>query len=221
MTDQWIVIPRWDEFQHRDAARANVPTWVKTFTRLLSDDDYLNLTGHRRAILHGLWLEYARSRRQLRDDTRTLTHRLHLKVTTADLEALNHAGFIGVSASRPASNDASGSASTEKKREEGPPNPPEGGPATTSRKTRTRARTQPAGEACPHCNVVPPGGTTIAEHLENVHGLYTNHTEPAFDDSEEPTALDLEYLHANNGHEPDPPVVGSRAGAQESVRESQ
>jgi hypothetical protein len=117
VAERWIVIARWDEFQHRDAARAIVPTWVKTFTRLLSDDDYLSLTGHRRAVLHGIWLEYARSLRLLPDDTAVLSRRLSLKVTRPDLEALNHAGFIDFHASRPASNPASTPAGIEERRE--------------------------------------------------------------------------------------------------------
>ncbi len=103
----YIVIPRWDEFQHRDMARSTVPPWIKTYTKLLHDDEYLALTGDQRAILHGLWLEYASSRRRLRLDTRSLSSRLRLRVTSAQLEALNHAGFIEFSASKYASNLAS------------------------------------------------------------------------------------------------------------------
>ncbi len=96
----YIVVPRWDEFQHRDMARSTVPPWIKTYTRLLSDETYLALSGHRRAVLHGLWLEYARTRRQLTDGTATLSRRLALRVSTSDLEALSHAGFIHFSASK-------------------------------------------------------------------------------------------------------------------------
>ncbi len=116
--EQWIVIPKWEDFQHRDAARVVVPTWVKTFTKLLSDSDYLDLSGHRRAVLHGLWLEYARSTRRLRLDTLSLSRRLALRVTTADLEALNHAGFIHFSASKHAGKDAGTPAGIEERREE-------------------------------------------------------------------------------------------------------
>lgn len=104
MTEQWIVIPHWhsedghDGFQHyRDRA----PTWIKFYTRLLHDDDYLSLTGDQRAILHGLWLEYASSDGQLRLDTRSITSRLRLRVTTRQLERLNQAGFIHFYASKP------------------------------------------------------------------------------------------------------------------------
>lgn len=105
--ERWIVIPRWDEFQHRDMARSNVPPWVKNLTRLLSDEAYLSLTPHRRALLHGLWLEYARTRRQLPENTASISRRLAMKVTSRDLASLNHAGFLDFSASNPASDYAS------------------------------------------------------------------------------------------------------------------
>lgn len=103
----WIVVPRWKDYQHRDSARSKVPPWIKNETKLLSSPDYLSLTPHRRAMLHALWLEYARSLRRLPDDTATLSRRLGLRVLRTDLEALNHAGFIEFSASRPASRPAS------------------------------------------------------------------------------------------------------------------
>lgn len=103
----WVVVARWDEFQHPDVARSKVPPWVKNHTRLLSDEAYLNLTPHQRAVLHGLWLEYARTRRQLTANTASLTRRLALRVTTRQLKALNEAGFIQIVASKPASTVAS------------------------------------------------------------------------------------------------------------------
>lgn len=128
-TELWIVIPRWEEFQHPDTTRTGNIPWVKNFTRLLSDDAYLNLNASERAVLHGLWLEYARSRAGLRLatstrrasdelDTSSLTRRLNLRVTQKTLERLNHAGFIQFSASRPASSLASRTASADEKRPE-------------------------------------------------------------------------------------------------------
>lgn len=99
----YIIIPRWDEFQHRDMARSSVPPWIKFYTRLLHDENYLALTGHQRAVLHGLWLEYASTRRQLPLSTTSLTARLRLRIMRRDLEALNDAGWIVISASKPAS----------------------------------------------------------------------------------------------------------------------
>lgn len=96
MTD-YIHIRNWDKFQHPDATkRGNNPKWIKSLTPLLSDDDYLNLTGHQRAVLHGIWLEYARSGQQLALSTGSLSRRLSLRVTKRTLTALNQAGFIEI-----------------------------------------------------------------------------------------------------------------------------
>lgn len=87
----------WDRFQHykdRDVL------WVKNYTRLMDDDAYLALTPHCTAILHRLWLVYAKSRCELRNDTAMLSRRLSLKVTTTHLRLLNQAGFIAFVASK-------------------------------------------------------------------------------------------------------------------------
>jgi len=94
----YLVICHWARFQHY---KDRNPPWIKNYTELLSDEAYLELSGHRRAILHGLWLEYARSHCRLPVDTRILTRRLNLKVTMADLAALSHAGFTATSDSAP------------------------------------------------------------------------------------------------------------------------
>lgn len=100
--DRWIVIPNWREFQHY---KNRDPNWVKVYTRLLSDDSWLSLTFHVRGVLVGLWLAYARSDGQLRGSTVTLTRQLGgdvgQRVTTRDLDSLNHAGLIEFSASKP------------------------------------------------------------------------------------------------------------------------
>lgn len=96
MSDGWIRIPNWDDFQHY---KDRDPKWIKTYCRLVSDDAYRNLTFHQRGVLHSLWMEYARANRQLRDNTATLTRQLGHRVMRRDLEALNHAGFIELSAS--------------------------------------------------------------------------------------------------------------------------
>lgn len=136
MKERWIVIPRWDEFQHRDMARSSVPPWIKNFTKLMHDDAYLGLTGHQRAILHGVWLEYASARRQLALSTVSLSRRLNLRVTTAHLEALNDAGYIEFSDSRPARAVASAPARLEVEVEKKPPTPLRG----TSRTTQGAAK---------------------------------------------------------------------------------
>lgn len=94
----WIVIPDWHTFQHY---RDRTPIWIKNYTELMSDDGYLGLTLHQRGVLHGLWMEYARARRQIPDSTSTVSRRLGERVTRATLNALKDAGFIDFSDSKP------------------------------------------------------------------------------------------------------------------------
>lgn len=118
----YIHVVGWERHQHPDAARSSVPTWIKVHTRLLDDAAYLDLTAAQRAVLLGLWLLYARARREVRDDTVRLTRQLGMRVTRAQLLALNHAGFIEFAASRSASNHAS--LEVEVEVEKKPPPPP-------------------------------------------------------------------------------------------------
>ncbi len=96
--DLWIVIPNWERFQHY---KNRNPLWIKSYLELMGDDAYLGLTFHQRGVLQGIWLEYARARRQLLGSTSSLSRRLGGRVTTETLEALNHAGFIHFAASKP------------------------------------------------------------------------------------------------------------------------
>lgn len=118
----WIIIPHWDGpkgFQHY---RDRSPTWIKEYPEQLSEDEYRGLTFHQRGVLHGIRLEYARARRQLRGSTVALTRQLGDRVTTQTLKALEQAGRIEFSASKPlAEPEHSASATrarTEKRREE-------------------------------------------------------------------------------------------------------
>lgn len=88
-----IEIVGWDRFQHY---KDRWPPWIKAYTDLLANDDYLRLSGHRRAVLHGLWLAYAMSHGKVTDNTAILSRRLSLKVTMRDLRALETAGFIAL-----------------------------------------------------------------------------------------------------------------------------
>jgi hypothetical protein len=97
MSERYIWIRNWHKFQHYGNHRT--PPWIKSYIELLSDDHYLNLSHHQRGVLHGLWLAFASSRRQLILDTRSLSRRLNGRVTTQQLEALIDAGFIEVIAS--------------------------------------------------------------------------------------------------------------------------
>jgi len=115
--DRWIVIPRWDGpdgFQHY---KDRDPIFIKNYRRLLHSDAYLHLTLTQRGLLHGLWLEYAASNREIRDDTTAITRRLGQRVTRASLDALNRAGFIQFSASKPLAPRYHSRARTEKEEE--------------------------------------------------------------------------------------------------------
>ena len=92
--DRWIVIPRWEEFQHYSKRN---PPWIKTYTRLLRDDAYAQLSLSQRGLLQGLWLMRAAGG----EDVRESRARRELVGSESDaryfkrhLEALNHAGFI-------------------------------------------------------------------------------------------------------------------------------
>lgn len=121
-TEYEIRVPRWDEFQHYKDRNV---LWIKVYTRLLSDDNFLRLTWPQRGILATIWLEYARANahrppsehRAISGSTTALTRRFGGRITSAQLEALNHAGFIEVSASSTLAARYQ-SASAEEKREE-------------------------------------------------------------------------------------------------------
>lgn len=172
----WIVIPHWEEFQHRDVSRSdNVPPWIKAYTKLLSDDDFLDLSHHLRGVLLGLWLEYARSTRQLRDSTVTLTRRLGQRVMTRDLQSLNDAGFITFVASKPLAARQQ-TASLEEIRVE-PPLPPAGKASKTRRRRKAETKGGPTHEdANPFvcgidgCLIRDATEKRILEHREIVHG---------------------------------------------------
>lgn len=100
VSELWLGVVGWDELQHSDATRGSGPLpWVKNYTRWMNSDGYLSLSPNRVAIFHRLLLEYASSSARVRADTRWLTRRLFLRVTTRDLEALEQAGLIGIRAS--------------------------------------------------------------------------------------------------------------------------
>ena len=94
----WIEVVNWGKFQHY---KDRNPNWIKNYTELLHDPNYLELSAGERAILHGLWLEYALSHARVRLSTRSIQARLNLRVTKQQLERLNHAGFIRFVASKP------------------------------------------------------------------------------------------------------------------------
>lgn len=187
--EMWIHPRNWDHFQHRDAARSNALPWIKCYTELLSDEAYLGLTDRRRALLHCVWMEYARSRRRLTNSTRSLSHRFAMRVLKSDLDALSDAGFIEISASMYASHHAGNLAGGEESREEHPPNPPQGGNA----KVKKPKRPKPTGIGPSYedknpfvcgvgvCRVREATEALMAEHREVVHGITPSngHDDPA------------------------------------------
>lgn len=124
MKQRYIVVEGWREFQHY---RDRGPLWIKSYTRLLDDDTYLDLTGPQRALLHGLWLAYAKTHGKVPDSTAWLTRYLNLRVTKGMLERLNRAGFIRTVASASVAEryrDASLEKEKEKEKEKDSPFPP-------------------------------------------------------------------------------------------------
>lgn len=121
----WIIVERWDEFQTYDTKRGSgAPPWIKVYTRLLDDENYLDLSAKRRALLHGIWLLYAASGGKVSASSGRLGARLGLwsgadedrrgrsSVRREDLVALEQAGFIRIvarelSSSKAQSDDAS------------------------------------------------------------------------------------------------------------------
>lgn len=93
----WLIIPKWKEFQHYGDDRK--PIWIKNYTRLLQDQAYLNLSAGSRALLHGLWVLYASCSCQVQ--VRDVFKSLRLRAGYPQLLALNHAGFLEWSSSKP------------------------------------------------------------------------------------------------------------------------
>lgn len=90
----YISVRNWRNFQHYDPAK-RTPPWIKVYTELLDDEDYLQLTVRQRGILHGIWLLYAESRSKLGSNAARLGRRLgDPSVRRRDLDALEQAGFI-------------------------------------------------------------------------------------------------------------------------------
>lgn len=99
----YIHVRNWDRYQHPDTTRGQTSPapWIKEYTGQLHDQEYLELTLAERGLLHGIRLEYALSRgRGLPLSTGSLRRQLGQRVTSLQLERLNDAGFIEVSASK-------------------------------------------------------------------------------------------------------------------------
>jgi len=163
--ERWVVIPGWDRFQHY---KDRDPPWIKLYTDLIHNEEWLGLTCHQRGVLVSLWVEYAASGRQLRGNTATLTRRLGDRVTNRTLERLRQAGFVEFSASKPlapryqdASPEGEGEREGERERKKVERKKPR-----YVDPTRSVPRN---GTVCPHCGVPVSGPHALAEHIDNVH----------------------------------------------------
>lgn len=128
MSDERYIVPtNWSTYQNADVlkkSRGGRPPWIKLYHRLLDDEGYQRLTPNRRALLLGIWMLYARTGRALREDTASISRALAQRVTSADIEALNDAGFIAVSSRETRENPLEAVANREEKRREVTPPPP-------------------------------------------------------------------------------------------------
>jgi hypothetical protein len=112
--ERWIVVRNWDRFQHYTDRE---PVWIKVYTELNSSDEWCELSLAARGLLVTLWVEYGRSRGQIRASA--IPQLCRQKVLRKTLESLVDAGFIEVSASKP----LAFARSREKSREETPKPP--------------------------------------------------------------------------------------------------
>jgi hypothetical protein len=96
-SDGWIVVPNWAKFQHY-GNRRDAP-WIKVYGELNSRDEWRRLPYSERGLLVTIWIEYQRSGGQL--NVSDIGLRGGQRVRLRSLEALNHAGFIEVVASKP------------------------------------------------------------------------------------------------------------------------
>lgn len=96
----WIWVPKWEDFQHYKPERDRPPAWIKSYTRQLDDDRFLDCSLAARGLLESVRIAFARSSGRLPSDTRGLSRRIGAKVTNAQIAALCDAGLLEV-VSRP------------------------------------------------------------------------------------------------------------------------
>lgn len=188
------MVERWDEFQHLDVMRSSrgAPPWIKNFTRLLDSDEYLELSGSTRGVLHGIWLLTAKQRAEVRGTTSSLSRRLNMRVTNEHIDTLVQAGFITLSARKPhaeSTQDASSLAGARGELEGEESTTPSSALSSTSRSEET-ARESAAPKAPPHafvcsfayehgpCGIEFKTEEALQAHQANVH-TQLNGTTPA------------------------------------------
>jgi hypothetical protein len=94
MTEEWVWISRWEDFQHYQPERDRAPAWIKDYTKQLSDYRYLALTDRQRALLSDLRRSFAVTSGWVPRSVAVISRHRHRQTFRSDLEALNHAGFI-------------------------------------------------------------------------------------------------------------------------------
>jgi len=120
-SDGWIEVVGWARFQHYGKRN---PPWIKVYTSLLHKVAFVQLTSHQTKLLLHIWLTYATTNGDLPDNTLTLSRQLGMKVARRDIDALCHAGFLSIVASKPLA-ERYAQTETETETETDPPNPPQ------------------------------------------------------------------------------------------------
>jgi len=104
---EWIVVRNWRRFQHY---KDRDPPWIKLYTELNSDPNWLGLSLSERGLLVTIWVEFARSRGQVPINSPQL---LGNYARTSHFRSLSDAGFIAIVASKPLALARSREAETE------------------------------------------------------------------------------------------------------------
>ena len=129
--DPYVVVPNWRRFQHYGDRN---PPWLKLYTELQSRDDWRALSLAERGLLVTIWIEFARSRGQLR--LSDVAKRAGTMTRKGQVESLSDAGFIRLRASRPLALRARARRGRDRVRT--PPSPPFNGGAEKSLKRKPR-----------------------------------------------------------------------------------
>lgn len=134
----YLAVKNFAEFQHY---KDRNPVWIKSYTRLLEDYDFLALSDAARSQLMLLWLVASRTDNRIPDDRRWIARAIHA-TGAVKLDELKAAGFL-IPASNPASNVLAKSyqdATAPRARGEGEA---EGERETTPRPPRARSTADP------------------------------------------------------------------------------
>lgn len=190
----YISIRNWEKYQHY---KDRNPPWIKCYTHLLDDDDFLDLSMSERALWIMLLLRASRNGNATRSDFKGLVSDFRTETSMNPeeireaIEKFKKMGWIKETqtprraskhASKRASNPLANLIALEEKKElknlEGLELPIE-----------TQARTEPANGRyltpaerkrlpghCPECGVAMLAGRTVAQHLYAVHDIRVEET---------------------------------------------